>query len=368
MGLYLREALLYHDQPFPPANIHTSASYQYDLLHNNHLLSSSYHIESFHTEIVVTYFSSKLFGCLPKTDYNMFGSPTTPANPPTSEELIQCSAIAQVLGASQAAASQLDALIDIRIQNVLYDFKLFIDQKGCQWSLFQTYMIETAYYLYCIHFTFVKSQNNISPIRHHKIVSELDLSDIRTASQIRKLLPTTIILIERLQAFLYDNDDLNDDDDFRLALLPLGLMIAALETTIQLLIYHYQLNGDSKDVQDQLSMIYSISKNEIWTHCGPSAKTIQKNLKEFLKLQQIPITAVASHLTKQKNDVKPPTFFYKNMNSTDLPFLFLGQHPMIASCSSTNFQASLDSYPTIDSSFLQEFDDIFQQAFDVNIL
>lgn len=412
MGLYLRESLLFHGQPFPPANIHTSASYQYDLLHNNHTSSSSYLIESFHTEMVITYFSSKLFACLPKTEHNLFGCPTTPPNPPSIGELLQqqYNVLIQLLDAAAAANSHYDTMVDYQIQRVLNDFKAFIDQECHQWSSFQLYMIESTYLLYCIHFKFIRSQNDIAPIRYHKIISELNLADTRITSRITKLLPKTNKLIYKLQTFLCEhNNEIEDLDEKRIALLPLGLMMTTLETTIRLMTFHYQLDPQNQEILDQLRNLYSISNEDIWNHCGPVAKTIQKKFREFLKFHQIPILAsqhqandhiVATRFNeaiKTNHDVvalvQPPEIFLKestaNINreealisaaptptassgAGDVSFLFLEEYPTSPTASNSSMLPSSTSpsseyFQAIDSSFLKEFDDIFKQAIDINV-
>lgn len=413
VGLYLREALLFHGQPFPPANIQTSASYQYDLLHNNHS-SSSYLIESFHTEMIITYFSSKLFACLPKTELNLFGCPTTPPNPPTIEELLQQQyrVLLQLLDAAQAASSQYDTMVDYQVQRVLDDFKEFIDQEKYQWSCFQSYMIETTYYLYSIHFKFIKNQNDIAPIRYQKIIEELDLYDVKAANRIRQLLPTTIQLIQKLQAFLYENDDIDDsEDENAIALLPLGPMIAALETSIQLMMYHYQLDRDNIEIERQLKQLYFISKRSIWNHCGSVVKSITKKLKDFLRDQHISITGASNQQQQYQQQrrasvaaatlVQPPEIYLINaakdpnihhefissvngagLNST--LFLDASQLPAppqaafstgsSSAMSITNTNSSsmitpspMDFCSAVDDSFLQEFDDIFQRSLDMNV-
>lgn len=411
VGLYLRESLLFHGQPFPPANIDTSASYQYDLLHKNHTSSSSYLIESFHTEMVITYFSSKLFACLPKTEYNLFGCPTTPPNPPSIGELLQqqYNVLLQLLDAAAAASSQYDTMVNYQVERVLNDFEIFIQQERYQWSPFQLYMIESTHLLYCIHFKFMRSQNDIAPTRYHKAVPELNLANTSTASRITKLLPKTYLLIQKLQSFLFENMDIEDSDERRISLLPLGLMMVTLETTIQLMTFHYQLDPQNKEVLDQLVNLYFISRNSIWNHCGPVAKSIQKKFKEFLKFHQIPYLASQQRADDQQVSsrehtdteitnhdvvalVQPPEIFLKeksdkvnreeaiptpvpmpttSIGAGDISFLFLEGHPTSPSTTTTTtFPSSSPSseyFQTIDSSFLKEFDDIFKQAIDVNV-
>lgn len=362
--------------------------------------------------MVITYFSSKLFACLPKTEQNLFGCPTTPPNPPSIGELLQqqYNVLIQLLDAAAAANSHYDTMVDYQIQRVLTDFKAFIDQESHQWSSFQLYMIESTYLLYCIHFKFIRSQNDIAPIRYHKIISDLNLADTRNTTRITKLWPKTQRLIYKLQTFLYEHSNALDElDEKRIALLPLGLMLTSLETTMRLMTFHYQLDPQNQEILDQLRNLYSISNEDIWNHCGPVAKTIQKKFKEFLKFHQIPFLAnqqqandrvVATRCNeaiKTNHDVvalvQPPEIFLKepstNINreealvsaaptptassgAGDVSFLFLEEYPTSPTASNSSMLPSSTSpsseyFQTIDSSFLKEFDDIFKQAIDINV-
>jgi hypothetical protein len=185
--------------------------------------------------------------------------------------------------------------------------------------------------------------------------------------------------------------------------------MVTLETTIQLMTFHYQLDPQNQEILDQLKNLYFISQNSIWNHCGAVAKSIQKKLKEFLKFHEIPFLAsqqrADDQVFKRHTDsiipnhdvvalVQPPEIFLKDktdrinreeaeaigvpmpMPSTssngagDVSFLFLEDNPTSPSVSSSTLPSSSpfsDYSQTIDSSFLKEFDDIFKQAIDVNV-
>ncbi|KAG1139086.1 hypothetical protein G6F37_008854 [Rhizopus arrhizus] len=152
LGIHVRESLLFHNQPFPPASAYTSASYQYDVLHNNHMPASRVHlIECFHLEMVINYFSSKLFICLPTAKDNVFDIPIQK----TDKNL-----------ALLPFQNEDEETTRYRIQLVLDDFSMFIEQEKHRWSPRQLFTIETTYRLYCIHFSFMKPKNTSSLLRY----------------------------------------------------------------------------------------------------------------------------------------------------------------------------------------------------------
>lgn len=292
---------MFHGQPFPAASIYSSASYQYDYANKNHTPSSAYLIESFHTEMVVTYFSSKLFACLPKTEYNVFGCQTYPPPSPTIGEHHDQQGnrvLLQLLQTAAFSSPLFDSVIDTKIQTVLNDFSEFITQEKHQWSFQQSYTIETTYYLYCIHFSFIKSSNNVDPIRYQQMSSDLDLSNPQVGARIANLQPTTSILIHLLQQFLmeieeknlYDTaEEFSHEGDATTALLPYGLMSTALETVVELTICHYKLGTNPGHIFDQIKSVYALIEHPVFwiPQQQPATKLIYKTLKSFLKQYHI---------------------------------------------------------------------------------
>jgi hypothetical protein len=340
------------------------------------LPSSEYLIESFHTEIVTAYFSSKLFACLPKTEYNLFGCKTTPATPPSIQEIQYIQdhhMLLQLLtAASSSTANAYDSLVDCRIQMVLHDFSTFIQQEKHRWSCQQSYTIETTYHLYCIHFSFMKPCNNIAPIRHHKIISKLDLNDMRTAARIRNLQPTTWILICLLQQFLKENEgkDLNDDQDPTCleddkaynALLPFDIMAMALETIVELTMLQYQLGASSSSkMMEQINAIDELAKHRLFwlPRQKATTKMIYKKLKEFLRQNHIPTTrksAKENIATLQQQSNTPSSTLDHQAVDDD-----------VAACTEfwdETFAAKNTSESSVDETFfLQDFDALFQDLF-----
>lgn len=388
MGLYLRDSLLFHGQPFPPANILNSASYQYDLAHNNQSSSSPYLVESFHTEMVITYFSSKIFSCLPKSEYNVFGCKTYPAPPPTTVEkqhIHDQQMLVQLIGSAESSTIWFNSETDCKVQLVLNDFSDFIAQECYQWTFQQRYTIETTYYLYCLHFSFVKPSNNVAPMRYQRIVEALKLDDIRIAARITNLLPTTMILLTLLQNFLkeiderglYNEADLHverEDEASVVALLPYGLMSTALETLVEMTIIHYQLGNNPQKIYDQIQAVRDISKHPLfWApQQQSSTKIIYKKLKEFLRLNQIPVTKnttyynnddmmsssiVVTQPTPPSSSITTPAFGAGNIS-----LLFLDENQIYNSFEGSNVDTAVTT--TANTSNLLDFDSLFQNAFD----
>jgi hypothetical protein len=344
--------------------------------HNNHSHSSAYLIESFHTETVTTYFSSKLFSCLPKTEYNLFGCKTTPATPPSIQEtqyIQDHRMLLQLLTASTSTAGSYDSVVDCRIQMVLHDFFCFIQQEKHHWSLQQSYTIETTYYLYCVHFSFMKSCNNVAPIRYHKIISKLDLNDARVAARIRNLQSTTWMLIRLLQQFLKENEEkellddenpayLEDDGAAYSALLPFGIMAMALETIVELTMLQYQVDdapNSSIKMMDQIKTVHALTKHRLFwlPRQQVTTKLICKKLKVFMRQHHISTTSASGDVVLQQ--------------STDAPLCSLSHHPGGGgggtACNGLFLGEMVMpdiSEPFVDeTSFLQDFDALIQDSF-----
>lgn len=279
VGIHIRESLLFHNQPFPPASAYTSASYQYDVLHNNHMPASRVHlIECFHLEMVINYFSSKLFICLPTAKDNVFDIPIQK----TDKNL-----------ALLPFQNEDEETTRYRIQLVLDDFSMFIEQEKYRWSPRQLFTIETTYRLYCIHFSFMKPKNNSSLLRY-ETVRELDLNDPNTVCSLLQVLPISYVLMEDLKCFVIENRDIDNEDI--LTTLPLGLMAMTLETLVQVLIQNYNLLNEQDKILECLNCAYFISEQSIWIEYE-SIKPIQKMLRAFLK----PKKSTALNQTHQEN-------------------------------------------------------------------
>lgn len=377
VGLYLRENILFHGQPFPPANAQTSASYQYDMEHDNHSRSSAYLMESFHTDIVITYFTSKLFSCLPKTEYNLFGCKTTPATAPSIEEMqsiLNHHMLLQLFTTTTSTADPYNSLVDCRIQMVLYDFSTFIQQEKHRWSPQQSYIIETTYYLYYVHFSFIKSCNNVAPIRYHKMTSKLDLNDAQIAGRIRNLQPTTWILIDLLQRFLKENEekDLNQkmptyfeekNTMYSSVLVPSGIMSMALETIVELTILQYQLDTQppTNKKMDQIKTVNRLTKHHLfWIPQQQAAiKQVCKKLKSFLRQHHISIHSDTS------SSAAEAALLQQSHTSMSI----LSQQEFGGLTAEYNVEMlmpdTIESASSVmeDTFFLEDFDTVFQDSF-----
>lgn len=330
VGLYVRDTLLFHGQPFPAASGSTSASFQLDSAHNNISLSSGHLVESYHTDMVLTYFSSKLFACLPKTEFNLFGGRAFAGPPPSDREQKYFKDHGIVVHYSRYTAYEPsnNFVVESRIRFVLTDFADFIAQEKHHWSFEQSYTIETTYYLYTIYFSFIKSINNISPLRYHQIPADLNLMDPRTRTRLTSLQPATIQLIHLLKTFLQEIEDrklYNPADEFTLldkvtytALLPYSLMSTVLETVVQLSIYHYRLGLDTIN---QIQSIQDLIKHPLFWIPQQQAvtKLIDTQLQEFIEVNQIPVVKEdPMFFMEESSPIDPITAATASMNLQDL--------------------------------------------------
>ncbi|KAI8076566.1 uncharacterized protein B0P05DRAFT_572237 [Gilbertella persicaria] len=363
LGLYLRESLLFHGQPFPPANASTSTSYQFDLANNNHSLSTAYLIESFHTEMVVAYFSSKLFSCLPKVEYNLFGCKVEVEKPlDVSQQDHQL--LLQLLKASSSHTYTSET--ECKIKLVLKNFSDFIERERHQWSLQQLFTIESTYYLYSIHFSFLRPSYNVVPIRNQEFIPELDLKDKKIASRIANLLPTTLLLTTLLKTFLEQNEDRvihdpkkepQDSHPEAIAslLLPYGLMSMTLETIVQLTIFHYKLGISS---MDQIKSAYAIVRHRLFWMSQQQATTklIYRKLQNFFRLYQVPI----NYHERATDDTQNASSII-----TPVPPSFVSINPTFYE-ENQDFNAFIEpsSYLINNEYFTQGFDTLFQDVFD----
>lgn len=354
--------------------------------------------------MVISYFSSKLFSCLPKAEYNIFGCKTYPAPPPTSIEkqhIHDHQMLMQLLGTAAASAAWFNSETDCKIQLVLNDFSNFIAQESYQWSFLQRYTIEITYYLYCIHFSFVKPGNNEAPMRYQHTVKPLDLTNLRIAARITNLSPTITMLLTLLQNFIQETDDkkhCNEADDIGKDIeevLPFGVMSLALETLVNMTMVQYQLGISPDKVYNQIQAVHTLAKHALFwlPQQQASTKIIYKKLKDFLRIHQMPMTkntfghnddiimsnaataAVAQttiHSTLPVTQPTPPPSLCSAITTTattdfgagNMSLLFLDEHQMFASeGSSVGSVSSAAGNPT-STGFLQDFDSIFQNAFD----
>lgn len=350
--------------------------------------------------MVITYFSSKLFACLPKAEYNIFGFKTYPAPPPTSIEkqhIHDHQMLLQLLGTAAASTAWFNSETDCKVQLVLNDFSDFIAQESYQWSFEQRYAIETTYYLYCIHFSFVKPGNNEAPMRYQHTVKPLDLTNLRIAARITNLSPTTTTLLTLLQNFLQEIDnrklyneadlgtDTEDEANF-VGLLPFGVMSLALETLVDMTMVQYQLGIFPDKIYDQIRAVHTVAKHVLFwlPQQQASTKIIYKKLKDFLRLHQIPMTKntfsnddimsnrAAQTTTMSVTQPTPPSSLCSAITTTattdfgagNMSFLFLNENQMFASEGSSVGSVSSATGNPASTGFLQDFDSLFQSAFD----
>ncbi|RCH83986.1 hypothetical protein CU097_005386 [Rhizopus azygosporus] len=297
LGFHVRERLLFHKQPFPPATASTSASYQYDLINNNHgPTTRAYFIESFHVGMVINYFSSKIAICLPTTKDNVFGLSVTKSDRNLALSLFH---------------HDDEGTIKYKIQLVLNDFSIFIEQEKHQWTPRQLFMIETTHQLYRIHFNFIKSKNTGLQL---ETVKELDLNDQNIVRLLQCALPISYTLTHNLDQFIQQSCQVESEE--MLDMLPIGLMAITLETVAQIFIYNYLLSNEQEKVLDHLNRAYCISKKSIWRHWTPM-RSIQKMLKDFLKNK--PSDIFQKHFTVHEPTDDITCFLFTDDERASLP-------------------------------------------------
>lgn len=300
------DSLVYHQLRFPPMNIHESESYKYDVLHDNikETHRHAYLIESFYSGSIVTHFSGILYACLPKPYVNVYGIKTDDSTFEGSELLAMLRTIDDV---------------EARVHRVLDDFAQFIQEHRHKWSVIQLYTIETTYLLYRIHFRFLQSthtcgqrkyQEDLIPAAptapdtvpeqtqhqednrddHYSFM--LDPTDPGTAIRLQKSRDDLVALVDDLEAILNaDNDSsttLKSTD--RTSLLPHGLMVAAFETSAQLLMLCYQLDS-CHHIYDTMAKLLDIGIiQDTFQPSSPAMKNVRHRLKMFMKQHQTPTT------------------------------------------------------------------------------
>ncbi|KAI9474214.1 MAG: hypothetical protein EXX96DRAFT_529388 [Benjaminiella poitrasii] len=205
---------------------------------------------------------SKLFACLPKTEYNLVGGRTQPTPPLTPQEERRLQEHETLLRLIQTDDEQhghggagASGKIDARVQLALNQFASFIIDHKHEWSFQQLFTIETTYYLYCIHFSSLKERNVVGPIRFLNVVEERISED-----QLERLQPLVWQLIQLLQMFLKEIEDrriflADGSSSSATQLLPIGLVSTSLETIVKVTVFQ---GGVGMEIMKQVRAVRTL--------------------------------------------------------------------------------------------------------------
>ncbi|KAK4514993.1 UDP-galactose transporter [Mucor velutinosus] len=233
-----RAALAYHEHPYPPPNIKLSKSYQYDVENNNPRLFKWYFylLETFYIKSVIARVSCKLILQLPHSS-----DPTLPKAP------------WQVLSRFRPELfkpyPKLQPNVEERISQVLDEFQQFNDACRKDWSPLQAYTLDLFYLFYRINMYFIRDSVRNPDGRNHPFSlyqqhtpTELDLTNVDNVLRVHKAIPESIQLLARTYTHLINPVNYYDQTDF----LPRGIIISAVDSAAQVLMYAYRLEASDQ--------------------------------------------------------------------------------------------------------------------------
>ncbi|ORZ03275.1 hypothetical protein BCR43DRAFT_520447 [Syncephalastrum racemosum] len=283
-----REAFARNQQPLPPPNVNRYKSFRFDMVNNNQRLyvTVPYVVETFYIECVVAKFSGQIFMYYPEPELNLFRrSQHNFANIPPS---------------IRRDVAKAPITPEIAIFSVLAEFGAFIEENRHTWSPRQVFAIESTYYLYNIHFTFLEpyvalARENLSNpnssgrrygnipifeplpgINHRQITTRLDLNNISEIIRLYQVVPMAVELLHKLQDLLATPDNYDNNPD----MLPTGTMLSALETSAKILMLKYKRDPWDYQAYDDLRVIWELSLREVWAKWS-TVEVVQLMLSEF---------------------------------------------------------------------------------------
>ncbi|CAO3595706.1 unnamed protein product [Absidia cylindrospora] len=238
----------------PPANIEQSVSYQFEKSSGNPRGYSSFDflVESFYTHSVCCKYTVLLLLEFPEVRHNMF-----------FPRLKRSQA-----GLRSVGYPKPDDL-GARLQKVIQNFEVFIQETKHTWSPSQVYTLESLCTLYDIHIIFIKNSGPLKDGINFSNSAYEFLQDIRllpndpaTMVRIQAALPKVYRVMDKTHDFL--SDPANYDN--KPSLLPRGLVVSVLETAIEVIFI--QLSSDPWDETsfDYLKMVEGMTqRQDIWT-------------------------------------------------------------------------------------------------------
>lgn len=323
-----RAALAYHEHPYPPPNIKLSKSYQYDVENNNPRLFKWYFylLETFYIKSVIARISCKLILQLPHS-----ADPALPRAP------------WQVLSHFRPELfkpyPKLQPNVEERISLVLDEFYEFNQTCRKDWSPLQAYTLDLFYLFYRINMYFIRDSVRMPDGKHHPFSlyqqhtpTELDLTNVDNVLRVHKAIPESIQLLERTYNHLINPVNYYEQTDF----LPRGIIISAVDSAAQVLMYAYRLEASDHLRQHIETAEAILTIPIIWGDWGTS-ELLKSVIHDFLDANPVlsnkgskaatrrgdPSLSPNNNVSKHENDASLFDGVDLNDDSTDLITSFL---------------------------------------------
>ncbi|KAI9487346.1 MAG: hypothetical protein EXX96DRAFT_605316 [Benjaminiella poitrasii] len=353
-----------HNHPYPPCNINSSKSYQYDIRNNNPRLSKSqsYIVESFYIKTVVSRIASNLLVHLPHIP-----SVTISKSPPIIHQLFK-----GLKYISPDIQKQHTITIEKRIDMVLDDFKEFIENNKEDWSSFQAYTLTLFHSFFRICLVFLRdtvlnpNKTNQHPfsMKDYYASSKLDLTDTNNALAVINAIPESINVVETCLQFLSDSNNYFHKPN----LLHHGIIAYAIDAASQVLMYAYQLEK-SKKIRYYLEMTIVVLEIPIiwddWKINEMLKITIQKFLRDISSSENT--NNICNDNSKPYNATFPFTFSTseQDYNNSFDPTQFMTSLLPLHEIPTVPFQLSTLSYNS-NSCLTNDDESWTQNANDIN--
>ncbi|KAG2211887.1 hypothetical protein INT47_004574 [Mucor saturninus] len=271
-----REALARHQHSYPPVNIKKSKSYQYDSENNNTKPVKTYYymIETFYIKSVISKFSCKLILQLPQHNKDAIDKDT----PPSNKKWFNTKA---------------------GIDAILQEFKEFNQKNHHTFSILQDYTLEMyrLFYTICLGFKRTMLDNKNFTLHQRHIPEPLDLTDVENILAISHVVSDAITVIQRTFVYLSDPSCLHEENCM---FLPRGIMVSAIDASVQVLMYSYRLER-SEQIRYYLDMALTLlGVDIIWGDWG-TAELLKRAIQKFL-FQNPPTVVVPENIFSSSFD------------------------------------------------------------------
>ncbi|KAI8883143.1 hypothetical protein K501DRAFT_333568 [Backusella circina FSU 941] len=272
-----REILANHSLPLPPVNLYSSVSLRFDLMsgHTRLLKIDNYLVETFYIESVIARLTCRFLHILPYSKgneaYKKQGfKPTFLLTSLSQKDEIT------PLGFNYPCKD-----IRLGLQNILDEYKQFIDASKNTWSQLQEFNFELIYLLYSFALIFLKDEyRSESSFRSYTeggpILKEKE-SDYKIKVQAGLKICRSIVEVSL--DFLEKTSNYCDDPTF----VPKRLLMCCLDISSQLFIYSIKTDPIDTTSRYQLNHILSILwRNDIWID-WPPVRAATRTIESFLK-------------------------------------------------------------------------------------
>ncbi|KAI7900419.1 uncharacterized protein BX663DRAFT_517497 [Cokeromyces recurvatus] len=272
----------FHHQPYPPPNIDSSKSYQYDRENNNPRTCKmyAYIVEAFYVKTIISKITSKLILQIPHILNTTTVTKSSFSKLDKEESFI-------VIEDDQGQDITIN-MIEKKMRKVLDEFQELIENNRKNISSLQACTLE-LYHLYfgiCLLFlrdTLLnperKRKQDPFNLHEHHLPSTLDLTDTNHILAITSAMPKAIDAIEKCLLFLSDSTNYQNQPRF----LPYGIILYTLDAASQVLMHAYQLEKSEK-IQYYLKMAEIIlDMPSIWDNWKTITIPLQTTIHSFLK-------------------------------------------------------------------------------------